>query len=141
MGLIFDTSALVAWERAQDAGQEVLLDGAETLVMPAVVWAEALAGVRLADSARRAARRMARLEALRRLMGVEPFTAETAEHHADIFAELTHSGTMIPQNDIMVAATARCLGCAVLVGPKDEAHFRRVAGLMVKVLPTSQSTR
>lgn len=134
MGLILDTSAIVAWERAQDADQVVSLDGNEELVMPAVVWAEALAGVRLADSAARAARRMARLEALRRLMGVEPFTAETAEHHADIFAELAQSGMMIPQNDIAVAATARCLGFGVLVGPKDEAHFRRIAGLDVRVL-------
>lgn len=136
MGLILDTSALIAWERAQDAGQEISLDDTEELVMPAVVWAEALAGVRLADSAARAVRRMARLEALRRLMGIEPFTAETAEHHADIFAELTQSGTMIPQNDIAVAATARCLGCGVLVGPKDEAHFRRITGLEVRVLGT-----
>jgi predicted nucleic acid-binding protein len=141
MGLILDTSALVAWDRAQEEGLEVLLDGRETLVMPAVVWAEALAGVRLADSARRAARRLARLEALRRLMGVEPFTAEMAEHHADIFAELTHIGTMIPQNDIMVAATARHLGCGVLVGPKDEAHFRRVGGLTVIVLTTPPPDR
>lgn len=102
--------------------------------MPAVVWAEALAGVRLADSAGRAARRLAWLETLRRLMGVEPFTAETAEHHADIFAELTSAGSMIPQNDIAVAATARCLGCGVLVGPRDEAHFRRISGLDVQVL-------
>jgi predicted nucleic acid-binding protein len=134
MGLILDTSAIVAWERALDADRAVSLDGDEELVLPAVVWAEALAGVRLADSAARAARRMARLEALRRLMGVEPFTAETAEHHADIFAELSQSGMMIPQNDIAVAATARCLGFGVLVGPKDEAHFRRIAGLEVRVL-------
>jgi predicted nucleic acid-binding protein len=134
MGLILDTSALVAWERAQNDGQALTLDDDEELVMPAVVWAEALAGVRLADSAARAARRMARLEALRRIMGIEPFTAETAEHHADIFAELTQSRTMIPQNDIAVAATARCLGCGVLVGPRDEAHFRRIAGLEVRVL-------
>lgn len=134
MGLIVDTSALVAWERAENAGQTIALDGREELVMPAVVWAEALSGVRLADSAARAARRMARLEALRRVMGIEPFTAENAEHHADIFAELTQSGTMIPSNDIAVAATARCLECGVLVGPKDEAHFRRIAGLEVRVL-------
>jgi hypothetical protein len=42
-------------------------------------------GLILDTSAARAARRMARLEALRRVMGIEPFTAETAEHHADIF--------------------------------------------------------
>ncbi len=134
MGLILDTSALIAWERAENAGKTVSLGDNEELIMPAVVWAEALAGVRLADSAVRAARRMARLEALRRVMGIEPFTAETAEHHADIFAELTQSGTMIPQNDIAVAATARCLGCGVLIGPKDEAHFRRIAGLEIRVL-------
>jgi predicted nucleic acid-binding protein len=136
MGLILDTSALVAWERALNAGKTVTLEDNEELVLPAVVWAEALAGVRLADSAARAARRMAHLESLRRLMGIEPFTAETAEHHADIFAELTQSGTMIPQNDIAVAATARCLGCGVLVGPRDEAHFRRISGLEVRVLAT-----
>lgn len=54
MGLILDTSALVAWERAENAGQTLALDGGEELLMPAVVWAEALAGVRLADSAARA---------------------------------------------------------------------------------------
>ncbi len=133
MGLILDTSALVAWERARNAGQNVVLDESEELMMPAIVWAEALAGVRLADSAAQAARRMAWLETLRRLMGIEPFTAETAEHHADIFAELTQTGTMIPQNDIAVAATARCLGCGVLVGPRDEVHFRRIAGLDVRL--------
>jgi len=90
--------------------------------------------VRLADTPARAIRRMAWLESLRRVMGVEPFTAETAEHHADIFAELTQSGTMIPSNDIAVAATARCLGCGVLVGPQDEAHFRRIAELDVRML-------
>jgi predicted nucleic acid-binding protein len=56
MGLILDTSALVAWERAQNDGRTLALDDSEELVMPAVVWAEALAGVRLADSAARAAR-------------------------------------------------------------------------------------
>jgi predicted nucleic acid-binding protein len=134
MGLVIDTSALVAWERAIHSGIELNLNDDEELMIPAVVWAEALAGVRLADSATRAARRLARLESLRRVMGIEPFTAETAEHHADIFAELSQSGLMIPQNDIAVAATARCLNCGVLVGPKDEAHFRRISGLDVRVL-------
>ena len=134
MGLILDTSALVSWERAAATGQTIDLAGNEELILPAVVWAEALAGVRLADSAARAARRLARLEALRRVMGVEPFTAETAEHYADIFTGLTQAGTMIPQNDIAVAATARHLGYSVLVGSQDENHFRNVKGLDVVVL-------
>lgn len=134
MGLILDTSAIISWERAVHSGVTPVLDKSEELILPAIVWAETLAGVRLADSAIRAARRLARLEALRKLLGVQPFTAETAEHHADIFAELSAEGIMIPQNDICVAATARQLGMGVLVGPKDEAHFRRVKGLLVRVL-------
>lgn len=134
MGLILDTSAVVAWERALGAGREVVMDPAEELAVPAIVWAELLTGVRLADSAARAAQRMARLGAIRAVAGVEPFTAAIAEHYADIFAELSGRGTLIPQNDIAVAATARFLGFGVIVGPRDDEHFRQVAGLEVRVL-------
>jgi len=133
MGLILDTSALVAWERAVGSGQEASIDPGEQLALPAIVWAEALVGVRLANTPRRAALRLARLEAIRKVTGVEPFTALVAEHYADIFAELHHRGSLIPQNDIAVAATARSLGFEVLVSPKDEAHFRRVPGLGVRL--------
>lgn len=133
MGLILDTSAIVAWERVMGAGQAVGMDPGEELALPAIVWAEALSGVRLADSAQRAAQRLARLEAIRQVTGVEPFTARIAEHYADIFAELHQRGALIPQNDMQVAATARSLNFGVLVGPKDEAHFRRVEGLEVRV--------
>jgi len=134
MGLIIDTSAIVAWERALGAGSPIDLDETEELAIPAIVWAEALTGVRLASSARRAAQRLARLEALRRAAGIEPFSAEVAEHYADIFFELSERGSLIPQNDIAVAATARWLGFGLLVGPEDEAHFKRVVNLDVRVL-------
>lgn len=133
MGLVIDTSALVAWERADGEGLPVTMNPGEELVLPAIVWVEALAGVRLADSAPRAARRLARLEAIRRVTGVEPFTATIAEHHADLFADLLRKGNPIPQNDIAVAATAVSLGFGVWVGPKDEEHFRRIPGLAVRV--------
>ena len=136
MGLILDTSAIVAWERAIVAGQRISMDSAEELALPAIVWTEALSGVRLANTAQRAAQRLARLEAIRKVTDVEPFTATIAEHYADIFAELHQQGNLIPQNDIAVAATARSLNFGVLVGPKDEAHFRRVQGLEVHVLGT-----
>lgn len=51
MGLIVDTSALIAWERALVAGEPVDLSFDEELALPAIVWAEALIGVRLAKSA------------------------------------------------------------------------------------------
>jgi predicted nucleic acid-binding protein len=133
VGLILDTSAIVGWERAQVTGASTALDSNETYALPAIVWAELLIGVRMAANARRAAQRIARLEAIRRVTGIEPFSAEIAEHYADIFFELSEKGRLIPQNDIAVAATARALKFDVLVGPKDEAHFREIPGLKVRV--------
>lgn len=137
MGLILDTSAVIAWERAARETASFLLEPDESYVLPAIVWAELLVGVRLASSAQRAARRSARLHALRGVTGTEPFTPEIAEHYADIFVELSKTGRMIPQNDIAVAATARSLGFGVLVGPADESHFRSVPNLEVRVLASA----
>ncbi|MFW5717984.1 MAG: type II toxin-antitoxin system VapC family toxin, partial [Spirochaetota bacterium] len=100
----------------------------------AIVRAEALTGVRLAGSAVRAARRRARLEAVRLHAEIVPFTPEIAEHYADIYAELAHAGPPIRQNDLAVAATGRSLGFPVLVGRYEEQHFARVDGLDVRVL-------
>jgi predicted nucleic acid-binding protein len=134
MGLILDTSALVALERAMGSSSPLALESDETYALPAIVWAEALVGVRLAADASRAARRLARLEAVRKVTGIEDFTPLVAEHYADIFSELSRVGRLIPQNDIAVAATARAIGFGVLVGPSDEVHFRQVPGLDVRVL-------
>ncbi|MFW5893958.1 MAG: type II toxin-antitoxin system VapC family toxin [Verrucomicrobiota bacterium] len=134
MGLILDTSALIALERSRSGPDAVSLDSEQIYALPAIVWAEALVGVRMAANPSHAARRLARLEAIRRITGIEDFTDAVAEHYADIFAALSRNGTLIPQNDIAVAATARRLDFGVLVGPKDEAHFRRVSGLDVQVL-------
>ena len=134
MGLVLDTSALVELERLlpQEPVRDLPWD--EELILPAIVWAEALTGVRLADTPLRAAQRRARLETLRARLSIEAFSAEIAEHYADIFAELMLSGQMIPQNDIAVAATARAVGFGVLAGPQNEKHFRRVPGLTTRVL-------
>jgi len=135
MGLVLDTSALIELERSLDheKAPTMRLDE-KIIVIPAIVWAEALIGARLAASPARAARRRAHLEALRSQTHIEPFTPEVAEHYADIYAELSQLGSLIPQNDIAVAATGRLLGFGVLVGPRDEGHFRRVPGLAVHVI-------
>lgn len=134
MGLVLDTSALVALERSGVGESALQLPSEEIYAMPAVVWAEALIGVRLAKNAARAARRLARLQAVRNITGIEDFTPLVAEHYADIFAELTSKGRLIPQNDLAVAATARSMGFGVLVGTADEEHFRQVKDLFVRVL-------
>lgn len=134
MDLVIDTSALIEFERALAAGQEPLFDRDQTAVIPAIVWAEALVGVQLARTKREAQERRERLEILGASTNVVPFTADTAEHYATIFAELSANGRLIPVNDMAVSATARELDFGVLVGPDDEAHFRQVKGLKVSVV-------
>ena len=134
MALVLDTSALIELEKCLEKEVPSGFPGDEVVLIPAIVWAEALIGVRLADTPLRAARRRAHLEAIRRQTEIEPFTPEIAEHYADIYAELSIRGALIPQNDMAVAATGRALGLGVLVGPEDEEHFRRVEGLPVRVI-------
>jgi hypothetical protein len=86
--------------RVRNRGKEVDLDPSEELILPAIVWAEALTGVRLADSPIRAAKRRARLEAIRGVTGVEPFTAETAEHDAWHITPWDTFRLWLPQNPI-----------------------------------------
>lgn len=142
MGLVLDTSALVALERLTE-GFETALGalGGESAVVPAIVYAELLVGVRLADGADRAASRQARVDALVSRFPVVDFTREIAERWADLFATLSRAGTMIPSNDLAVAATALQLDFGVLVGPKDERHYRRVPDLRCERFPVRKSSR
>ena len=136
MGLVIDTSALVTLERAGNRWEHLVSAfAAEPLAMPAIVYAEILVGVFLADSAERVARRRARLDALADLVPIVEFDRQVAAVWADVFATLSRAGTMIPANDLAVAATALHLDYGVCVGPADERHFRSVPGLRVETLP------
>ena len=135
MGLVIDTSALVALERSGDDWLQQLASIAdEPAALPAIVYAELLVGVALAGTGKRAAGRRAKIDALARTVGVVDFGEAIAAHWADLFAALSQRGTLIPSNDLAVAATALQLGFGVLVGPSDEAHFRKVPQLRVERL-------
>jgi predicted nucleic acid-binding protein len=132
VGLVVDTSALVAAERGGGGLQQPGPD--EIVALPAIVLAELLVGVRMADTAERAAARQRKVEALLDRVAVVPFDCFVAERWADLFSLMRRNGTVIPSNDLCVAATALHLGFGVLVGPGDEGHFRRVPELRVEVL-------
>jgi len=135
VGLVIDTSALVAVERSSVTWADALsVIGDEPAALPAIVYAELLAGVRLAESPTRAASRRSKIAALISRVPIVEFGAEVAERWADLFATLSREGRLIPANDLAVAATAFHLGFGVLVGPRDEAHFRAVPGLRVETL-------
>jgi predicted nucleic acid-binding protein len=136
VGLVIDTSALVTLERAGSRWEHLVSAfAAEPLAMPAVVYAEILVGVFLADTAERASRRRARLDALADRVPIVEFDRQVAAVWAAVFAKLSRAGTMIPANDLAVAATALHLDYGVCVGAADERHFRAVPGLRVETLP------
>ena len=139
MGLLIDTSAVVALERGAGAGAAAgsSWEGAlsdEPVAVPSIVYAELLVGVRLAGSPERAASRQKKIDALMARAPVIEFGSEAAERWAHLFADLRRAGTLIPSHDLVVAATALNIGFGVLVGPSDEGHFRSVQGLRVEVL-------
>ena len=135
MGFVVDTSAVISLERAGVRVEEKLRDfGREHVVVPAIVYAELLAGVELAGSVQRATARRAQIAAVTAVFPVVEFGRAFAERWAELYALLRRRGEAIPANDLQVAATAVELGFGVLVGSRDEAHFRRVPGLRVEVL-------
>lgn len=133
MGVALDTSALVAFERA-DASWDRLLDeyGDDVIAIPAIVLAELRVGALLAGRGQR--QKSAKIEALIGRVALVDFGREIAERWAELFAALRQRGQLIPANDIAVAATALHLGFDLVVGDEDEAHFRRVPELRVKLL-------
>ena len=125
----------MAVERAESGWEEALTSlRDEAVVLPAIVYAELLAGVFLADDPQRAAARRSKVDALAALVPIVDFGREIAERWADLFAALRTGGGLIPANDLAVAATAAQLGFGVVVGHADEEHFRRVPGLRVELL-------
>ena len=133
MGLVIDTSALVHLDRVKISSKDLPF-AKEDLVLPTIVWAEALIGVRLAKSPDRAARRRGLLEKIRLLTSFEPFSPEAAEIYAELYSRLRKEGNSIPQNDLQIAALDMSLGFGMLVGPKDEKHYRQINDLRVEVI-------
>jgi tRNA(fMet)-specific endonuclease VapC len=139
---MLDTSAFVAIERAGvSLGSALGALGDEAVALPAIVVAELLVGVQLADTAARAAQRQATVDRLLSLVPVVDFGAGIAQRWATYLANLERRGRRIPSNDLAVAATATHLGFGVLVGPADEKHFHEIDGLRVVLLPARARRR
>jgi predicted nucleic acid-binding protein len=97
LGLVIDTSAFVAVERASaswEAGLSTL--GDEPAALPAIVCAELLVGAHLARGAARAASRRAKIHGLLARIPVVDFGLAIAERWAELFTTLSRQGRLIP---------------------------------------------
>lgn len=125
MGLLIDTSLLVAFERG-DAATQIL--GDEPQAISVVSVSELLHGVHRAHGAQRT-RRRAVVEAILATFDAIPITEPIARVHADIWAQLSERGTSIGNHDLWIAATALSHGFGVAT--RDARDFTRVPGLRV----------
>lgn len=134
MGLIFDTSVLIALERSPSTLEEVISGREEEAFgICAITAAELLHGVLRANSEARRLVREAFVEKIIEIFPVLPFELAAARIYALLWASLQKKGAALGAHDVMIAATAISLGYSLLTS--DAKHFGRIEGLTVRKFP------
>jgi tRNA(fMet)-specific endonuclease VapC len=130
MGLILDTSVLIAGERQRlDLPAFFTAHADETFLIATITAAELLHGVaRATPPSRKRARAEFVEDLLARLEAID-FDVPVAREHAELWATLEKSGKMIGPYDLLIAATALHYDHAVVT--LNAVEFKRVPKLRV----------
>ena len=134
MGLILDSSVLVASEREGKNARQILTVIArkigETDVGISVVTLIELAhGAARADTPERKEKRQKFIQELLTAMPIHPVTAPLAPRAGQLDGESQARGTRIPLPDLLIGVTA--LGLGYSVATTNLRHFQQVPGLSV----------
>jgi len=129
MGLMVDSNVFISFEKSGKTLDFSAWENSEKVYISVIVASELLMGVHRADTEERRQRRSAFVEAILSGVGLLDFTLAVARTHAEIYADLAKKGQMIGAHDLIIAATARTHGLAVLTDNASE--FSRVPGLRV----------
>lgn len=134
MGLILDSSVVVAAERRGETVEELLkrvIDstGDQDAALSSVGLTELVHGMYRAQSPELKLRRQRYLDELLRDMAVYPYTKETAMLAGRIDGEQQARGVTIPSNDLLIGATALSLGYSVAT--VNVRHFRLIPNLNI----------
>ena len=137
MGLILDSSVVIAAERRADTvekliGQVVSVSGAQDAALSSVGLTELVHGIYRAPTLDLRLRRQSFIDELLRVISVYPFTKATALLAGRIDGEQRAQGVTIPFGDLLVGATALSLGFSLLT--VNLRHFRLIPGLDVVAL-------
>jgi tRNA(fMet)-specific endonuclease VapC len=126
---LIDTSVFISLERSRLTVEDLIRSNPdEALALAAVTASELLAGVHLADDARRFQRGTFVESILTRLPAL-PFDLDVARVHARLGAHMQSVGTPIGAHDLQIAATA--LAHSLQLSTQNLRHFGSVPGLMV----------
>lgn len=128
MGVILDSSVLIAAERGE-ISLEALLDpfADEPVAIAAITASELLHGCHRATEAAVRARRFAFVEALLAAIPVLPFGLIEARRHAELWAECARQGVGVGAHDLLIGATALAQGWRVAT--RNVAEFARMPGV------------
>lgn len=134
MGLILDSSVVIAAERRGDTVERLLekivsKTGDQEAALSAIGLTELVHGVFRAQTPAARQRRESFIEELLADVTVYPYTKETALLAGKLDGEQQSRGVVIPFTDLLIGATALSLGYKILTA--NPRHFQLVPGLAV----------
>lgn len=133
MGIILDTSILIAYERGNlDIDKLVKGNSDEPFGISVITVSELLHGVHRTDSESRRLKREAFVQKVIDTFPVYPFDISASRIYADIWANLLKKGIPIGAHDLLIAATAISLGFSVAT--HNVRDFKKIKGLTLKVV-------
>jgi len=133
MGIILDTSVLIAWERnAQALESFAERRSQEPVGLSVITAAELLHGVYRADTPARRLRRSAFVEQVLASLPLFDFDLGVARIYAELWATLEQRGTRISAHDLIIGATALARGDSVVTS--NHRDFSKIPGLSVEML-------
>jgi tRNA(fMet)-specific endonuclease VapC len=131
MGLLIDSSSLIAAERGQlDLELALAGDLDEQVAIAAITASELLHGVHRLKGGVRQAKAERFVERLLDRLPVMPFDVESARVHARLGAELAAKGAAVGAHDLIIASTAVAIDFAVAT--RDLRSFPRITGLTLR---------
>lgn len=132
MGVLLDTSILVAEERGGDALEHVP-DREGGSAISAITLAEFWKGLERAGGATLRRRREGFYDRVVAGFDVAPVDEGVALEAARLWADLERRGSMVPAFDLLIAATALARGWALATA--DVRDFSPIAGLELVTVP------
>jgi predicted nucleic acid-binding protein len=134
MGLILDSSVVIAAERRGDTVEQLIesvvnATGDQESALSAIGLTELIHGLYRAKTSAIRLRRQSFLDELLTDLTVYPYTKEMAMLAGKLDGEQQSKGVVIPFGDLLIGATALSLGYSVLT--VNIRHFQQVPGLSV----------
>jgi len=134
LGLILDSSVIIAAERKRQTVEELLASVGRTfgeieIAISAVTLAELVHGVVRANTPQVRENRRAFIDELKKHVPVHPVTDSTAEIAGQLSGEQAAKGVTLPADDLLIGASAIEQGHAVAT--LNARHFQRIPGLRI----------